>query len=353
MEAGCTWKNLAPDLLRFPSMLAAPPDRIKGWWSLLSGFGVATTPALFGKMLRKAPFMFYINPPNIFDNEDRDYIPDDDVSATASGFVVYESLRVLQLLQALEIPDLDKVVRTQPTILLVHSTEINSRISFLFNLCLDNAASSGYLPKNSITAGAVGAAAAVGMAAAGAFAATAISGASPSTSTSSRSNKVVPDFSDKILSDEFAESDTSNTIASRQTVLGTGNAVKPRSYAISRPVWRRQSNAEHVTTTAQTKIAAASPTEEFDVSPVDDADLTTTVVKSMMKGDVKRNSLAEETKRSQMVMTKSTDTDAGSSELPRPDPASVALMEASQKKAKKLLGSLVLTYPAVLSVDYQ
>jgi hypothetical protein len=37
--------------------------------ALLEGFGIATTPALFGKMLKRAPFMFYVNPPKIGDDD--------------------------------------------------------------------------------------------------------------------------------------------------------------------------------------------------------------------------------------------------------------------------------------------
>jgi hypothetical protein len=57
-----------------------------------------------------------------------------DVSTTASGFVAYEVMNVLQLLRAQNFPDLDKIVRTQPSILLVDTTEVMARANFLFNL---------------------------------------------------------------------------------------------------------------------------------------------------------------------------------------------------------------------------
>lgn len=61
-----------------------------------------------------------------------------DVSTTASGFVAYEVMNVLQLLRAQNFPDLDKIVRTQPSILLVDTTEVMARANFLFNLFADS-----------------------------------------------------------------------------------------------------------------------------------------------------------------------------------------------------------------------
>ena len=105
--------------------------------ALLDGFGVAKEPALFGKMLKRAPFMFYVNPPRIGD-EDLSYLVDSDVSTTASGFVAYGALKVLQLLRSQNFPDLDKLVRTQPSILLVDASEVSKRADFLVNLFLEN-----------------------------------------------------------------------------------------------------------------------------------------------------------------------------------------------------------------------
>ena len=53
-------------IMRFPSMLAAPPDRLLGWRALLQAHGVAGS--RFGRLMRKAPYMFYVNPPQLFDS---------------------------------------------------------------------------------------------------------------------------------------------------------------------------------------------------------------------------------------------------------------------------------------------
>lgn len=81
--------------------------------------------------------MFYVNPPRIGD-DDLSHVVDSDVSATASGFVAYGALSVLHLLRAQNFPDLDKLVRTQPSILLVDTSEVKSRAEFLINLFLEN-----------------------------------------------------------------------------------------------------------------------------------------------------------------------------------------------------------------------
>lgn len=47
-------------------------------------------------------------------------------------------MNVLQLLRAQNFPDLDKIVRTQPSILLVDTSEVKARADFLFNLFLEN-----------------------------------------------------------------------------------------------------------------------------------------------------------------------------------------------------------------------
>lgn len=88
-------------------------------------------------MLKRSPFMFYVNAPKIGD-EDLSHVVDRDVSATASGFVAYGALSVLQLLSAQNFPDLDKLVRTQPSILLVDTSEVKLRAEFLVNLFLEN-----------------------------------------------------------------------------------------------------------------------------------------------------------------------------------------------------------------------
>ena len=140
LDVGYPPSKLIEDIMRFPSMLSAPPDRIRGWQSLLDGYDVARKPGLFWKLLKKAPFMFYVNPPAINDI-DLTMIPGD-ASATASGFVAYEALKVLGLVNSLRLSDMDKVIRTQPMLLLENSEEVNKRINFLLNLFLENSSAS-------------------------------------------------------------------------------------------------------------------------------------------------------------------------------------------------------------------
>ena len=120
-------------------MLAAPPERISGWSNLLHCFDIAKGRGLFGKLLRRAPFMYYLNPPLVHDDSplsDHE-IQYDNVSTTASSFVAYESLRVLQFLREQDYPDLDKIVRTQPLILLANKEEVTARAEFLFDLFME------------------------------------------------------------------------------------------------------------------------------------------------------------------------------------------------------------------------
>ena len=147
MDAGYTKEKLVDDIMRFPSMLAAPPERISGWSYLLQCFNVATDRGLFGKLLRRAPFMYYLNPPQFHDVDQADDTVRNDISTTASGFVAYESLRVLRLLQERDFPDLDKIVRTQPSILLADTDEVRARANFLFNLFMEsNPSNAAYAP---------------------------------------------------------------------------------------------------------------------------------------------------------------------------------------------------------------
>ena len=140
LDVGYPHSKLIEDIMRFPSMLSAPPDRIRGWQSLLDGYNVARKAGLFWKLLKKAPFMFYVNPPAINDI-DLTMIPGD-ASATASGFVAYEALQVLSLVNSLRLSDMDKVIRTQPMLLLENSEEGRRRVNFLLNLFLENNSSS-------------------------------------------------------------------------------------------------------------------------------------------------------------------------------------------------------------------
>lgn len=119
---------LVDDIMRFPSILATPPERLRGWISVLQRFGVAMEPHLFGKMLRRATFMFQLDPPYVsemFDNTGNE---------KPSSSVVYEAASILSVLDSLNVPDLDKVIRTQPSILLCDKKEIEQRIQFLLRI---------------------------------------------------------------------------------------------------------------------------------------------------------------------------------------------------------------------------
>ena len=392
-EVGCPKKTFVADVMRFPSMLATPPDRIRGWMSLLNGFGIAPTPALFGKMLKKAPFMFYINPPELFDDEQHDRPPDDDVSATASGFVVYESLRVLQLLRALDLPDLDKIVRTQPTILLQDSAKVNRRVSFLFNLCLDSyPAAAGYLGRNSainsvatatITphSAAIAATAAVAAAAAGAVGAAvsssvaALQASGVGGLTSERTSSSPPSSSSS--SPPGAESIRGSTddilepIESLQ--LSGKDAPQPqrRSYAISRPFWRRSavaSSGERDTATAALKEKQPSPkadfaaasrtpavalTEEFGLRSGDEVAINVATKDSTTSQAGRQTQLEQPVGKLSDGDGKVNQSESVVSEGTLSDAATLAAIEASQTKAQQALGSLLLTYPAILSIEYQ
>ena len=100
--------------------------------ALLEGYGVKTENGFFGKTLQKAPFMFYVNPPYLLFQDDDASIRDNnvnDVSTTASEFVVFDAFRVLQLLSSYNL-DMDKVVRSQPSLLVVSPDEVNRRAHF-------------------------------------------------------------------------------------------------------------------------------------------------------------------------------------------------------------------------------
>lgn len=136
IDVGYAPNKLADRILRFPSILSSPPDRIRGWQSLLQAYNVASSPGLFGSLLMKAPFMFYVNPPAVNDVDTT--MLAGDASITASGFVAYEALRVLNVIYALNTSDMDKIIRTQPLILLQSAAEVKRRINFLLNLFLEN-----------------------------------------------------------------------------------------------------------------------------------------------------------------------------------------------------------------------
>lgn len=152
VAAGYSATSLAADLRRFPSMLSAPPDRIRGWMHLLAAYGVAAGPGQFGKYIRRAPFMFNLNAPHILDDgllsspssssfypSSSSSSPDDlQCSTTASEYVAYDALQVLDLLWDLRVGDLDKVMRTQPSLLLTEVAALKERVNYLCHLLLQN-----------------------------------------------------------------------------------------------------------------------------------------------------------------------------------------------------------------------
>ena len=139
MDAGYEPMKLLSACMRFPSMLAAPPDRIAGWKALIQNYGIARSSSLFSKLMSKATYMFYIDPPLIWDS-DEDYNDRRIVRAAvdpAEGTVVYESKRILKLLQSLKLHDVDKTVRTQPFLLLEDEREVYARIIALKGIFAD------------------------------------------------------------------------------------------------------------------------------------------------------------------------------------------------------------------------
>ena len=143
-EVGYTDELLLKDIIRFPSMLAATPDRIIGWMNLLSCFGVGNKNGATGfcSLMRRSPYMFYVDPPSI---TTLSYLKDGKVPATmkqtpprpgdnGAAFVT-EPVEVLNYLSELQLPDIDKVVRSCPDILLTSGTEMRDRVNFLYEVC--------------------------------------------------------------------------------------------------------------------------------------------------------------------------------------------------------------------------
>ena len=95
-------------------------------------------------MLQRAPFMLYVNPPKI-DDEDTSNLMENETAIPSTSFIACGALKVLQLLKSKNLPDLDKIVRSQPTILLADPIEIDARINFLYNLFLENTSQSSIL----------------------------------------------------------------------------------------------------------------------------------------------------------------------------------------------------------------
>ena len=143
IDAGVSPDKLKEDMMRFPSILATPPDRIRGWQSLLHNYGIALEPELFGSMLRKASYMFYINPPLVFDEEKQTLLNQMKLtssSTSTSGSIAYSALQVLELFRAtgMSVLCVDRVVRSSPMLLLENSELIKQRLSFLHGLLLEH-----------------------------------------------------------------------------------------------------------------------------------------------------------------------------------------------------------------------
>jgi hypothetical protein len=88
-------------------------------------------------MLKKAPYMLHVDAPHTA-GEKRSPVSRVEDYDTDKDHVACNALKVLQLLSSLDLPDLDKVVRTQPLLLLADIQEVNARVDFLFNLCRDS-----------------------------------------------------------------------------------------------------------------------------------------------------------------------------------------------------------------------
>ena len=91
--------------------------------------------------------MFNLNAPHILDDgplsspSSSSFSSSDDLqcSTTASEYVAYDALQVLDLLWDLRVGDLDKVMRTQPSLLLTEVAVLKERVNYLCHLLLQNA----------------------------------------------------------------------------------------------------------------------------------------------------------------------------------------------------------------------
>lgn len=147
LELGYSQTTLWKDLTLFPSILTSSAERILGWKKVFDWFydnaGVESDssrrkrgapPRSFSSLLRKAPFLFYLDPPHspseflsFFSSE---AIGDSDSQQVLSHRIVTN----LDYLSTLRLPDLDKIIRSEPSLLLQHSDEIASRIAVLVDI---------------------------------------------------------------------------------------------------------------------------------------------------------------------------------------------------------------------------
>ena len=155
MEVGYKQENFVEDVMRFPTMLSAPPDRLRGWQGLLHSFGVATEPHTFGKLLQRAPYMFYIDPPSVLDTFSPDFGDSQvkDATTTAGKYFVFEALENLHILRGLRSKDLDRIVRTEPHVLLEKPEELKQRLDFLLGLFRENVEAGRRRQRNGVTSG--------------------------------------------------------------------------------------------------------------------------------------------------------------------------------------------------------
>lgn len=150
--AGYTPDLLMKDIIRFPSMLSATPDRINGWRNLLAHFGVGNKGGStdFCSLLRRSPFMYYVDASSVASvgisvdlGSAADYmqaigqsqpigrLDACDISHTST---ITEPLEVLRFLWELRLPDLDKIIRSRPDILLTDVDELLSRVNSLYEM---------------------------------------------------------------------------------------------------------------------------------------------------------------------------------------------------------------------------
>ena len=120
LESGYTLPILRLEALRFPNILATPSDRIRGWMSLLRGYGIATEKCHFAKVVTKCHFMHTVDAPQLFDKDIAT------LESSANG-----ALLVLEYMKHSNFFDLDKTIRSCPEILLHSAFDIDRRLNFL------------------------------------------------------------------------------------------------------------------------------------------------------------------------------------------------------------------------------
>lgn len=141
-EVGHSSQMLMNDILRFPMILATPPERIRNWVLLLNHYNVALN-SNFVKVLHKAPFMYTHDPPTIslFDEESSFVTRQEDqqniLDVGNTDKVLTSAKDVLDLIYSLRISDMDKLIRTCPSILVVSPHEIYQRCKFLYSLFIE------------------------------------------------------------------------------------------------------------------------------------------------------------------------------------------------------------------------